>query len=223
MKAFLVIGITTFCLSFLLQLVSCKDDIAWSDDNTYTIAGHLYTDCNLEPVKNFKMRLIIDHPNGPYGTDYDMTVESTTDSNGYYKFEFKNKRDYPLVIEYSAGAGFNTLMSAIPAKTSLNDLSLHMNPSTNITVGINVNKPYTASDTLFIADFRTNKYLAIPGPFTSGTIYTAVNFGLFEENYIGEKRDLIWYMNHFSGTNNEKWFTIDKYCKDTVFVYAEIN
>lgn len=220
LKKLLISGIVTICMAFMLQLTSCKKE---TDNNTYTIAGHLYVDCNLEPVKNYKIQLMVNHPNGSNMSDYDMTVETTTDSSGYYKFEFKNKGDYPLVILYSAGAGYNIIMSGIPARVSLSELPLHINSSTNVELGLNVINPYSSNDTLYITDYRTNDYMAIPGPFTSGKVYTAIDYYLFVENYTGEKRAVSWYINHFAGVINEKWFTIDKFCKDTVFVNVDIK
>lgn len=221
-KLAMLSGIGVIFLALILQFGACKDDIAWSDDNTYIIAGHLYTDCNLEPVANKKIRLEVIHPNGTYYSNYDMTVETTTDANGYYKFEFKNKRDFPLEISCQAGTGYKTLMSDIPARISLDDLSLHMLSSTNIKVMLNVLNPYSANDTLFITDLRNNKYTPFPGPFSSGPLYTASNFPLNEEYYSGEQRAITWYLNHFNGVSHEKWFVIDKFCRDTVTVTVDI-
>src|SRR5439155_13048373 len=109
-----------------------------------------------------------------------------TDSTGYFKFTFEDKNGGEQSIRYVAGAGYNVALNGIIHKTNADDLVIYKFPTANIQVKLNVLNPYTVNDTLVIADYRTLTNLYIPGPLTSGVLYTAINFRPIVMYYIGE-------------------------------------
>jgi hypothetical protein len=155
--------------------------------------------------------------------DGGILASTTTDVNGYFKFEFKDKKGGFESIRYAAGAGFNHIIDNIPQRKSIDGLILYKIPTTNIQVSLNVIKPYTTNDTLVINDIRTFQNIKIPGPFSSGILYTATDFPLLAMYYSGEQKSLYWYFNQYNGTEFHTDFIIDKYCSDTIKVVADIN
>lgn len=151
----------------MLLLSACKDDNA--DPTTYTIAGHIYEDCSMQPKSNFKLLL---YQKGSYDPFTGVTTggelaTATTDANGYFKFEFKDLKGSENRIQYAAGAGYNDAMINIPTKKSLDNLVVYMNPTTNIQVNLNVINPHTSIDTLLIKDFSSIEGFKLLGPFSS--------------------------------------------------------
>ena len=212
-----------FICCYMLLLSACKDDNA--GPTTYTIAGHLYVDCSQQPKSNFHLLL---YQKGAYNPFTGVTTggelaSATTDANGYFKFEFKDLKGSENIIQYAAGAGYNDAMINIPTKTSLDNLVVYINPTTNIQVKLNVINPHTSSDTLFIKDFNTIEGFRILGPFYSGVAFTTTNASLPVMTF-GSNNDYVnWYLHPYTGTAYTKYFTIDKYCNDTVTVTIDIN
>lgn len=208
----------------IFQLYSCKDEYV-SDKPVYTITGHLYNNCNSGPLVNFKLRLLQGGAYNPItGTSTGgEQATTTTDSNGYFKFEFKDLGGDNEVILYSSGVGYNAVMVNIPARISIDNIILYKQLTTNIQVRLNVINPHTSNDTLVMGNFKTMQDLRIPGPFTSGVLYTAANYLLSNADYSGETKQLNWYFSPYHGIHFSKEFIVNKYCSDTIFVTADIN
>ena len=73
-----------------LFLSACKDDLDLPGSGpTYTITGHLYLDCSMQPVANLPIDLFQEYLTGLTGhLNGGVLAKTTTDANGYFKFEF---------------------------------------------------------------------------------------------------------------------------------------
>lgn len=200
-------------LFVVLLFSSCKKKN--NEGPTYTISGHLYEDCNMQPVANTFMDIL----QGGSG----FLTSTTTDNTGYFKLEFKDLvTDFQKIRIKDAG-GYNEIMLDIPWQTNIDNLLLYKNPTTNIQVSLNVINPHSVNDTLFIKDFKTITGFIQSGPFTSGILFTSESIQLPVMTYGENNEYLTWYFHPYPGSSNSKYFTISKYCGDTVFVSADIN
>lgn len=209
------------CCNFMFS--SCKKYEDNTNKTTYTITGNMYKDCSLEPVIGLKL-FLLGGENSIFGHGTSgVMATSTTDSNGYFKFVFSDFGGTSQAIQYAAGYGYNTVMEHIPVWTSLDNIVLFLHPSTNIQVSLNVINPHTISDTLLITNFQGTHQLKLPGPFSSGILYTAISYSLFDIYYDGEVKQLNWLFTPNLGQIFRKDFTVNKFCQDTIFVTADIN
>lgn len=211
-------NIVLIALSVLLY-IGCKDQV---DETSYTVSGHLYHDCSKNPISNTKVRLFQNADNGGPVAGGELAT-TVTDSTGYFKFEFQDNKGKEMTVELATGTDYVGVMNNIPARTSIDNLIIYQSVSTNIQVRLNVVNPYTSNDTLVISGYQTMQDLHVPGPFTSGELYTATNFPLLGMSYGGQSKNLSWYFAPYSGTHFTQPFNINKYCNDTIFVTATIN
>ena len=212
----------------ILLFQSCDGNRMGEDDPengpSYEISGQLFQDCSKQPMANKPIDLFqeIQH-NWDNSTDGGVLATTTTDTNGFFKFVFKDKNGGEESIRYQAGAGYNEVLEKIPNRTSLDSLIIFNNPSTNIQVSLNVINPYTANDTLNIVNLNTNQWMRIPGPFLSGILYTAIDLPLLGMYFDEENKKLTWYFNSDNQNFEDIDFEINTYCNDTIFVTADIN
>ena len=86
----------------VMLLNSCSKTVV---NGTFTIKGHLYTDCSKKPVVN-KALILEDYWNDGYYKHYTDLSKCTTDSNGYFEFTYSNPPNGNVYIQTVAGAGF---------------------------------------------------------------------------------------------------------------------
>jgi len=171
--------------SIILLFSSCKDDIdSPGDGPTYTITGKLYQDCSMQPVANQAIDLFQEYSTGVGGLNGDILDETITDSNGYFKFEFKDMNGFTESIRIPAGQGYTKLLLEIPKNKNINDLKVFKSPSTNIIVNLIANNSYTNLDTLLLTDFNNlSSPYKIAGPFVSGLLYESNDFAIINYSY----------------------------------------
>ncbi len=148
-----------------------------------------------------------------------MLAETSTDSNGYFKFTYskKNNSYYPVI---QSTGGYKII--GVPWDTNIYDLSAYVTPTCNIQVSLNVLNAYEEEDTLIIGDYRTLDNMAVPCPLTSGILYTAENFGLLGMSYLGEPKYINWFITPYNDSSVLQNFVINKYCNDTIYVSVDI-
>ena len=206
-----------------LVITSCKK--LFKDNNVYTLSGHVYVDCNMQPYANKEISLyqVIERSGlGGPGSGGQLAV-TTTDANGYFKFDYKDDGGGEMQIRYKAGAGYNSIMEEIPRKLTEQDMVLYKNPTTNIQVSLNVVNAHTANDTLILPDYSTGKNLRIPCPLNSGIVYTANNYVLPAMYYNGQYKQLTWMFTSNIPMHYTESFRTDKYCNNTIYVTCDIN
>lgn len=211
----------------LLMFQSCKNRLGEDDPEngpSYEISGHLYEDCFMQPMTNKEIELYqalkINWDNSTKGG---VLATTTTDADGYFKFVFKDKGGGVESIQYQAGFGYNEIYESIPNRTSFENLVIFNNPTTNIQVCLNVISSHSSGDTLNITDFRTNQWMRIPGPFSSGSLYTKTNYTLLGMYHGFETLFVRWYWNSDHQNYKDVNFLVNKFCNDTVFVTVDIN
>jgi len=205
---------------------SCKKKIIKAPPvPTYEIEGHLYRDCDMEPVEGLEIFLLQNAPNGfitrtTSGGPLDSCV---TDSTGYYKFNFTDKKGDELYIRYRAGYGYNTIHDYLPKETSFYNYDLFIFPTFNIEVSLNVINPYTENDTLIIQDYATQEGFRIPGPFKSGLAFRTEDGFLFDMSLKENNFTVIWNLLPYRGVTFAEYFSIYEYCNNTVYVTIDIE
>ena len=199
------------------MLGGCKKILNPSEPEHY-ISGHLYNDCGGTPIKN---RGLYIYREGLRGAGETTKGTCTTDSNGYFKMIYRaNNAGEPLEFRF---ANSNYAIVYLPGNPIVNidNAKLYGISTCNITVKLNVTNPKTSGDTLYVTDFRNSSSLKIPGPFVSGTVYTANNFNLLTPNYPINKIRFAYLFNGDNNTAIEKYFEV-KTCQ-TNTVIADIN
>lgn len=150
---------------------------------TVYVSGHLYESCGSAPVKN--QGLSIFQSNANSYTSPNILATGSTDSTGYFKIPY-GTTDPMTKIELRL-SGTNYAVTTLPlVLTTIDDLKVYEVSTCDIVVRLNVINPYTANDTLKITNFNPPYVvLKIPGPFVSGTLYSASNFQILSPDYIG--------------------------------------
>lgn len=156
----------TYCLMLLLQ--SCN-----KDNTTYTLSGRLYEDCSLKPLANQQIYLYQRFVVYGFGNSSGggTIANTTTDANGYFKFNYQNQTSYGLSISTERNSPEPGIIQNIPYSRNIDTLSGIAKPTTNVQVWLNATNPYTINDTLYI--YRLDSILlAFHGPFNNGKLYT---------------------------------------------------
>ena len=178
---------------------SCRKDIDQPGDGpTYTITGKLYLDCSMQPMSNQKVDLFQTYSSTLGGNlNGGILAETITDSDGYFKFEFKDLDGLEEKIRIPTGQGYKVLMDYIPQNQSFYDIDVIANPTSHIKVSLNATNSYTSSDTLYLTDFRNlSQKLKIAGPFTNSIAYVANNFGIINNTFSGSSEELAYAINN---------------------------
>jgi hypothetical protein len=111
----------------------------------------------------------------------DAKVLATTkaDANGNFTFTYSTDNTFDkLKLRQSTGFGFNNIIEEIDIK-NIEGLKIY-SPKYHLVVNLNVIKPYTSNDTLYMEGLTyTNPYAKFSGPFISGRklVYTNRNVG----------------------------------------------
>ncbi len=100
-------------------------------------------------------------------------------------------------------------------------------PAYNLVVGLNVIKPYTSNDSLYITKPDSNTIFKIRGPFVSGRLFKSKNVLLSGTLKYGDNEQKIssGVYNGNTGIDLSKSYTIEnsKLCGDTVFVNIDLR
>lgn len=87
---------------------------------------------------------------------------------------------------------------------------------------LNVTNPKTSGDTLYVNDYRNPSVnLKVAGPFTSGILYTALNYNLLVPNYPTNNRRLSYSLNLNGAMAIDKYFDAVP-CKNNI-ISIDIN
>ena len=207
------------------SLASCVKTLTkLPEDNTYyTIEGHLFYDCDKEPVKGLTLRLIQNTVRNLFSNEDGLLDTCVTDSNGYYKFVFKDKGGTELLMRYKAGWGYNTLIQDIPDQICFLDLNLYKQPSINLEVSLNVINPYSEKDTLVVNDFKSIDGFKTTGPFKSGLLFRSENVGLLESSWAKDFYYVSWFLLPYGQRINYENFSVDQYCDNTIRLTLNIE
>ena len=206
--------------TFIILLCQCdKPDLT-----VYTITGYLYDDCTMTPVANEELQLIENFVNQPWGggnSDDEVRTSATTNSDGYFKFEYSIAKETSedLFIWYESSG--SEAMSEIPIGEDLDNIVVYKQPSCNFQVSLNVINSYSEEDMLVIANYAEAQDDTIWGPFSSGVLYTATNFSPLEYTFTGTPMHSLWYVN-YPNDHHQTDFVITKFCNDTTFVTVDI-
>ena len=212
-----------FLLGMLINACKCNDK---SDDPKpkYKIAGKIYLDCSKAPLANYPIKIYQSYEQNLGARIDEAQATGTTDSLGNFSVDFEpNKSNQTIVLQFDAPNNTSVILSGIPKGRNVEDIVAYKSVSSCIKVSLDVINPHSALDTLKITDLASFSGLKISGPFHSGVLYIASNYQFYEPYYTGIKKSITWYFNKYNGYHDEAYFTIDKYCSDTIFVTATIN
>ncbi len=144
----------------------------------YTITGQFLPCTGYNNTDNYE---IYQKKNGSK-VNAEILATTKTDANGNFSFNYttSNLND-KLTLRQSSGFGY----SEIIAEINLGDISnlIIGRPLYHLILSLNVTKPYTSNDTLFIR--RATLYnpidFKIAGPFTSGRLLSKINSSYYPE------------------------------------------
>lgn len=201
-------------------ICSCKKEKV-----SYKLSGQL-SSCFANVKRayaNEEIRLYQKNP-GFFSNDDKALATTKTDNNGNFSFDyFAENTNNKVAIQASSGFGFNTLVSQIPVK-NIDNADFYLG-GYNLVVSLNVTKPYTNSDTLYVSNLKTLIFVKKAGPFVSGRYYVETNVPVKPEvNYEFNSEDLRYVINDNSNTFYTD-FKIEnnKLCGDTVYVTLDIK
>lgn len=203
----------------LLPAIACI--LLWSckDHTGYIISGTLMQDCNGTPITNMPLELWQGD-----GAQKATVAKTTTDANGYFRFEY-NSIDVGsnVSIKTGNGLGWYTYMENIPPSKHYSDVLVFQKAKANVRVMLSVLKSYTNLDTLYVNDMRTFTTMKIPGPFTSGELYTVNNFPILVMGYPGTKMTVAWKLNAQNNTQYAPYTITDYSCNAITTATITLN
>ncbi len=214
--------VKTIALLFVftsLCMISCKSNKDEETVPTIQLSGRVFHSCNT-PIKNDTIYIVRSGTSSLAGTSESTSETVVTDSLGNFCNHFPLKGgEKTISIRY----GVRPILQGITTLSNTNDIVAYFETVSCIQVRLNVLHSYTSNDTLSITDLGTNGLLKIPGPFSSGVLYTAPNVRELEPMYGGTKRILTRYINSNVSQRVEQEVVLNKFCNDTIFVTANIN
>lgn len=206
-----------YTIFFLCLLQAC---FKGNSEERFTISGNIYQSCTSVPLSNRELSFFQAAGSSlqpPSGGQLGTTV---TDASGHFSFTYKPGNNSDLKIQLPAGFGYSDIVTGVPSKKNLENLTLRYGAVTTVQVRLNVLKPYANTDTLYITDFRDlTAFMKIAGPFTSGVLYSATNVGIGSD-YSKNSKNLGFRIGSASSWQIKNFTLIT--C-DTSRVTADIN
>lgn len=201
---------------------ACKKDKM----STNMLKGQIivcYSPINQIPYASSKIELY-QQKNGT-NINSQTLATTTTDVNGNFIFEYStdNPNDN-LTIRESSGFGISNIMTGIPLK-NIDNLKIYYNGRYNLVVNLNVTKPYTNSDTLYISNPKTLNYVKKAGPFINGRYFVESGVSVKPDPNYGFNSENIRYVinNDNNSFNKDYQVETNKLCGDTVYVSLDIK
>lgn len=177
-----------------LALFGCK-----SKNQQYTIEGRLMSSCTT-PSSNKK--ILLAQEKGLLTIGGALVKEFTCDENGYFKVMYNPKNGGKITLKSSG-----RLIENIPSHKNIQLGIVYFNPPpVNFKIRLQVNNPYTSSDTLYYYDWNFPQNGAshweekIAGPFQSGIIDSVINASYMDFPFrYGEnpEMNISYYVNDF--------------------------
>ncbi len=179
MKKIAIITLAVFTI-----LSSCKKTSS-SSDPVYTFKGVLYKDCSKTILANTPVALYDPIIYGGLGLPYSgptILGADTTDADGNFTIKYKITTGFFPLAHFLVNN--SAVLYDVETGKNVDSTVVYKNFTTNVNVSLNVNNPYTSSDTLWVNDLTGNSTnVKIAGPFKSGLLYTANNYRLLMPNY----------------------------------------
>jgi hypothetical protein len=160
-----------FILTFSIFIFSCK-----KEKITHTITGQFMPCSGYNNTGDFEL---YQQKNGS-NSNAQILSTTKTDPNGKFSFTYTtdNTQD-KLILRTSSGFGYANIVEGIDI-TDIPDLKIFF-PSYHLIISLNVTKPYTSSDTLFMGNYNNGTPIGlvkVAGPFISGRKFTFPNLYL---------------------------------------------
>ena len=180
-----IISLLSFTLIFIF---GCKKEKV-----TYSLTGQLVSCGSTQYTANSYVDLFQQRNGGNYKSE--IVATTTTDSDGKFSFTYtpNNNLDNVLILRQSSRFGFVNLVEGIPIKNIPDFKYYYSGSGYHLIVSLNVQKPYTANDTLYVyipGSTAATEYKAA-GPFVSGRIITKINQGFYPKvNYSGTEQTI---------------------------------
>lgn len=160
--------IAALALPILFISSQCQDKKIFKEQ-TNILRGRIMENCTT-PASNVEITLKGD---GSLVGGSAVYVKTTTDDNGYFELSYTAKgSSYRLYAPYK-------VMDQIPSKPELDLGEVNLGGTVNFIIKLLVNNNYTENDTLYFSNWSypnpPDIALKLAGPFSSGTIDTAIN------------------------------------------------
>ena len=210
--------ISFFILILGILVMSCKSKKEEESAPEYVLSGKVYSSCG-SPLSNANLVLYQEGNSTLTGISDAYQESTTSDAQGNFSVKFKYTSNQFIQLRYNNV----TILNDIPFGKDVNDIVAFLTASACIQVKLNVLNPHSSADTLKITNFNGNEDLKIPGPLTSGLLYTAGHYPFSDASYKGKSARVAWHFNAYAGVYEKQDFVINKYCNDTIFVTATIN
>lgn len=180
-KQRMLLGIV--CLLCMLHFSGCGlfEDIKIEQ----TISGHLYLDCEMEPLTNYTIE-IKGKDNGGFGGNSATLATVTTDENGYFYAKFEH--NYSRVTMW-APQNFGILLFELDSEENLIDHDFIIVEIGRFQMKLQTQQSYTDQDTLYLNYFAdgvgTKTFV---GPFENNQILEDLEYR-YDENF---EDSIVW-------------------------------
>lgn len=205
-------------LAISLLFMGCKSNKEEEAVPAHQLSGRVFSNCG-SPLANSAIVLYQAGTSTLSGLSDSYEESTSTDAQGYFSVSFKDQGNKPIQLRYNN----NIILDGIPFGKEVNDIVAYESAKACIQVKLNVVNPRSSSDTLKITNLGGAEDLKIPGPFSSGVLYTANQYAFSGADYAGKSTRITWHFNAYAGVYEKQDFIINKYCNDTIFVTATLN
>ena len=168
-------NIITFCIISLF-FSSCKKEKVYSDN--FTISGQFLPCSGFNNTDNYE--LVQKKTNWFSSPDINILSTFKTNNEGNFTTSFNtSNKNNKLILRQSSGFGFSEILEEIDV-TDITNLKIGRSIY-HLIINLNVTKPYTINDTLFIigANLYTPIDFKIAGPFESGRLLKKINASFY--------------------------------------------
>jgi hypothetical protein len=209
-----------------ISVVSCKRESV-----SYTINGQFLSCTAYNNTDNYEL---FQQKNGS-NVNAQILATTKTDANGNFSFTYTtNNMNDKLILRQSSGFGYSKILEEIDLG-NISNLIIGK-PIYHLIVSLNVTKPYTSNDTLFMANYNSNGspigFVKVAGPFISGRKFTFPNLysgtSISEPKYPGTLKTYYCLLNTPFGTtgafDKDYIVPLPKSCNgDSIFVSLDIK
>jgi hypothetical protein len=194
----------TFIIGLLIVTLfsACEEDEDIAQDNTKTLSGNIYKNCNLEPYSNLELDFYTIRENGFSNNISKLAVSTVTDSNGYYSIEYTPDGKF-LEAQTKNGELVFSFLPNLPR----NRYDYYGSSMTTHTLKILSDTSFRNTDTLLIGAYGSSSAIKeIKGPFNNlQTLNVSIRTNITPVGLASLRNDIMPETNFYWGLGAEEF------------------